>query len=67
MFLEKDPTLAGFRGLHVVQVRLFFSFRHNQIRYPCAFVQWFTPVGDEPCRDTGMWMVKPDFDHGGQP
>jgi|ERR1700733_853425 len=66
MFLEKDPTLTGFRGLHVVQVCLFFSFKHNQTRFPCALVQWFTPVGDEPCEVTGMWMVEPDFDHRGQ-
>ena len=66
MFLEKDPTLAGFRGLHVVQVCLFFSFNHGRKRYPCALVQWFSPVGDEPCEDTGMWMVEPDFDNHGQ-
>ena len=66
MFVEKDPILAGFRGLHVVQVCLFFSFKHNRITYPCALVRWFTPVGDEPCADTGMWMVKPDFDRHGQ-
>jgi hypothetical protein len=66
MFLEKDPAIAGFRGLHAVQVRLFFSFRHNQQIFPCALVQWFTPVGDEPCADTGMWIVEPDFDHHGQ-
>jgi hypothetical protein len=29
-------------------------------------VQWFTPVGDEPCEVTGMWMVEPDFDRQGQ-
>ena len=63
MFLKKDPNLTGFHGLYVVQVCLFFSFMHNQIRYPCALVQWFTPVGDEPCRDIGMWMVEPNFNH----
>jgi len=62
MFLEKDPTLAGFRGLHIIQVCLFFSFKHNRKRYPCALMQWFSPVSDEPCKDTGMWMVEPNFD-----
>jgi hypothetical protein len=54
MFLEKDPTLPGFRGLHAVQVCLFFSFKHNRVTYPCALVQWFVPIGDHPCEDTGM-------------
>jgi hypothetical protein len=66
IFLEKDPTLAGFRGLHAVQVRLFFSFKHNKRTFPCALVEWFTPVGDEPCEETGMWIVEPDWDERGQ-
>jgi hypothetical protein len=69
MFLEKDPTLPGFRGLHAVQVCLFFSFKHNRITYPCALVQWFVPIGDHPCvacEDTGMWMVEPDMNSHGE-
>jgi hypothetical protein len=66
VLLEKDPTLLGFRGLHAVQVRLFFSFKHNRKRYPCAMVQWFAPIGNHPCKDTGMWMVEPDLDHDGE-
>jgi hypothetical protein len=66
MFLNKDPNLPGFRGLHAVQVCLFFSFKHNRTSYPCALVQWFVPVGDHPCEDTGMWMVEPDLDYRGQ-
>ena len=46
MFLEKDSTLPSFRGLHAVQVRLFFSFKHNRKTYPCALVQWFVPISD---------------------
>ncbi|KAI0245743.1 hypothetical protein BJV78DRAFT_1137005, partial [Lactifluus subvellereus] len=48
------------------QVCLFFSFKHNRKTYPCALVQWFIPIGDHPCEDTGMWMVKPDLDHHGR-
>jgi hypothetical protein len=66
VLLEKDPMLLGFRGLHAVQVRLFFSFKHNQKRYPCAMVQWFAPIGNHPCKDTGMWMVEPNLDHDGE-
>ena len=31
---------------------------HRHIPYPCALVQWFVIVGDAPCSDTGMWIVK---------
>ena len=66
MLIEKDPTLPGFQGLHAVQVCLFFSFRHNQIIYPCALVQWFVPIGNHPYEETCMWMVEPEFNHNGQ-
>jgi hypothetical protein len=68
MLVAKDSNLPGFCGLHAVQVRLFFSFKHDRKTYPCALVQWFSPVGDEPCEDTGMWIVEPDQDvHGRRP
>ncbi|THH19362.1 hypothetical protein EW146_g1774 [Bondarzewia mesenterica] len=28
-------------------------------RPPC--LQWFIPVGDEPCQSTGMWVIQPDI------
>ncbi|KIK78158.1 hypothetical protein PAXRUDRAFT_164734 [Paxillus rubicundulus Ve08.2h10] len=43
----------------------FFSFSYCNVFYPCALVQWFTPIGDEPCSNTGMWMVAPEFDDDG--
>ncbi|KAJ6544946.1 hypothetical protein B0H10DRAFT_2386391 [Mycena sp. CBHHK59/15] len=36
------------------------------VDYPCALVHWFSAVGEDPCTDTGMWIVKPDF-HGREP
>jgi hypothetical protein len=68
MLVAKDSNLPGFRGQHAVQVRLFFSFKHDRITYPCALVQWFSPVSDGPCENTGMWIVEPDHDvHGRRP
>lgn len=61
IFLEADPNAAGFRGLHVAQVLLFFSFVHAEVMYPCALVQWFELIQDWPCDDTGLWMVKPEL------
>ena len=65
IFIEKDPELDGMRGLHVAQVLLFLSFNSCHTPYPCALVQWFVQVGDAPCSDTGMWIVKPELEDNG--
>jgi hypothetical protein len=65
VFVEKDPELDGMRGLHVAQVLLFLSFTSRRIPYPTALVQWFAVVGDAPCSDTGMWIVKPKMEDDG--
>lgn len=65
VFAEKDPSLLGFRGLHVARVRLFFTFKVDRKTVPCALVEWFSPVGEEPDEDTGMWVVEPDVDEHG--
>jgi hypothetical protein len=44
---------------------IFLSFTSRGIPYPCALVQWFVVVGDAPCSDTGMWIVKPEMDNDG--
>jgi len=62
VFVEKDPTLPRMHGLLVAQVLLFFSFSYHDITYPCVLVQWFRPVGDQPCPNTGLWVVKPEVD-----
>ncbi|KAG2117733.1 hypothetical protein DEU56DRAFT_874097 [Suillus clintonianus] len=51
VFISTDPT---------VEVRLFFSFKHNGVHYPCAFVHWFKHVHDSPDENTGMWVVEPE-------
>ena len=61
VFIKKDAGLDGMRGLHVAQVLLFLSFTSRRVLYPCALVQWFVVVGDAPCGDTGMWIVRPEM------
>lgn len=65
VFLEHDSTLPGFCGLYVAQVILLFSFTYRQVDYPCALVRWFDTIGDEPCPNTGMWMVEPEYNAEG--
>ncbi|KAI0080515.1 hypothetical protein K474DRAFT_1704591 [Panus rudis PR-1116 ss-1] len=66
VFIEKDPELPGFRGLHVARVLLFFQFKYFGRTFPCALVTWFSPVSDEPDEVTGMWIVEPDRDEQGR-
>ena len=64
VFVEQDADEPGFRGLFVAQVRAFLAITHNRNTIPCAVVSEFTTIGDQPCPDTGMWMVKPDYLRG---
>lgn len=62
--VNQDPTLPGFRGLCAAQVLLFFSIASFGTVYPCALVAWFAVVGDNPCDQTGMWVVEPEVSQG---
>ncbi|KIL58007.1 hypothetical protein M378DRAFT_15867 [Amanita muscaria Koide BX008] len=66
VFVEHEPDLPGFRGLHVGQVYAFFKIKHNREKYPCAVVNWFSTIGDAPCPITGMWKVRRDVDENGE-
>ncbi|ETW86550.1 hypothetical protein HETIRDRAFT_307777 [Heterobasidion irregulare TC 32-1] len=65
VYLQMDAEHQGFRGLNAVRVRLFFRFRFHGRTYPCALVEWFSAIGDDPDEDTGMWIVEPDLDIDG--
>jgi hypothetical protein len=66
IFIQTDSDLAGgMEGMVIGRVRLFFSFRYGGQCYPCALVEWFIP-GNEPDSDTGMWVVRPEFQGNGR-
>jgi len=62
IFINTNSSMEGMEGLDVARARLFFSFSHEGVEYPCAVVQWFSRVGDSPDELTGMWKVEPDQD-----
>ena len=66
-FVNSRPELEGMRGLDIIRIFLFFSFTYESVTYPCAFVQWYTLLDEEPDEDTGMWMVKPEKESDGSP
>ena len=67
VYVERDPTLSGFQGLFVAKVLHFFDFEFRNRYYPCALVHWFDSIGDQPCPNTGMWMVQPEYNGEGEP
>ena len=67
MFINTDPTQPGMRGLDVTCTRLFFSFVHEQVKYFCAFVEWFSQIGDCADENMGMWSVEVEIFEDGTP
>jgi len=67
VFINAQPELPGMRGLEVARIFLFFSFVHLGVSYPCALIQWFSVVGDEPENETGLWMVEPEVHDDDRP
>jgi hypothetical protein len=61
VFVSTDPTAEGMRGFDIARVKLFFSLKHEGIRYPCALIHWYSRMGDSPDENTGMWVVQPDI------
>lgn len=56
---DQRPGASGMRGMSIVRVMLFFSFEYEGVYYPCALVEWFKKVRQDPV--TGMWVVQPDI------
>jgi hypothetical protein len=67
VFIDNEPEVDGFAGLHVARVRVFLSFTlEDRANYSCALVEWFSTHGDAPCDETGLWRVVPDHDVRGR-
>ncbi|KIJ09357.1 hypothetical protein PAXINDRAFT_87547, partial [Paxillus involutus ATCC 200175] len=61
VFVNLASTTAGMRGMSIARVLLFLAFDHDQTECPCALVQWFNTIGNEPDEDTSMWVVEPSY------
>lgn len=67
VFVSTNPDEEGMRGLDIARARMFFSFQAGGRKYPCALVEWYSPVSEEPDEETGMWVVESDFQADGSP
>ncbi|KAG2122710.1 hypothetical protein BD769DRAFT_1629193 [Suillus cothurnatus] len=63
VFVITDSNARRMLGMDVARVMAFFSLQQHGRLIPCAVVRWFNRVGNAPDPDTGMWMVKPAFQH----
>src|SRR5882724_4104895 len=46
IFVETDLDPPGILGLDIPHVQLFFSFTHNNVKYFCALVHWFSCMSE---------------------
>ncbi|KAI0314791.1 hypothetical protein OF83DRAFT_1165069 [Amylostereum chailletii] len=60
VFMVEDEDKPGMRGMATGRVKLFFSFTHAHIVYPCIFVDHFKRMGNAPDPVTGMWKLRPE-------
>ena len=67
VFVKRDATIPGVRGLDVVRLLALFSFVWRGQYYPCALVRWFKHTAEEVDIGMGMWVVKPDNNDDGSP
>lgn len=58
VFISTNQDALGMDGMEVARVRAFFSFRHDDIEYQCALVEWFD-TEEDPDPTTGMYIVSP--------
>ncbi|KAI5986581.1 hypothetical protein EDC04DRAFT_2873516 [Pisolithus marmoratus] len=71
---------SGASGMHCQCIHASSSWRNGAPHYDCVFVemdptlpgfqglyvaQQFTPIGDEPCINTGMWKVEHEYEEYG--
>ena len=64
VFVQMDSKLKGMAGMAIAHVLLLFRFTFDEVDYPCALVSWMVTY-DEPDDDTGLWVVRPEFEGNG--
>lgn len=65
---SEENSVSFMHGMLVARVFLFFSFYDPKLceELPCALVNWFIPVTEDPDSSTGMWVLKSEVS-GGRP
>ncbi|KAH9968467.1 hypothetical protein BJV74DRAFT_909870 [Russula compacta] len=63
MFVETNSALDSMPGMAIGHAHLFFSFKFRGKQYSCALV--LSCSYNEPDEDTGMWVVRPEFQGNG--
>src|SRR5882724_10316523 len=67
IFVETDLNSPGILGLDIAHVQLLFSFTHNNVKYFCALVHWFSCMSESVDSSTGMWVVEHEVTNDGRP
>ena len=67
IFVEMDLNSPGILGLDIACVQLFFAFTHNNAKYSCTLVHWFSHMSESVDSSTGMWVVECEVTNDGRP
>ncbi|THV01579.1 hypothetical protein K435DRAFT_654927, partial [Dendrothele bispora CBS 962.96] len=63
VLIEVENTATSINGMIPARVLLFFSFVLGDEVHECAFI----PANTAPNKETGMWIVKPEWTQEGEP
>ncbi|KAI9448827.1 hypothetical protein BJY52DRAFT_1127182, partial [Lactarius psammicola] len=66
VFVVVDDSQTGMEAMEIGWVLMFFSFEYWRKTYSYALINWFVHT-DKRDSDTGMWVVKQEFNYHGQP
>ncbi|KAK0218877.1 hypothetical protein IW262DRAFT_1448874 [Armillaria fumosa] len=47
-------------SMGIVQIKMFLSFMHGGVDYPCVLVHWFKKVTRDRDLKMGMWIIQPE-------
>jgi hypothetical protein len=58
---------TGTHRLEIARVMVFFSVVLEDEECQCALIHWFSRPDSQPDKDTGLWVVEPDFEDDRNP
>ncbi|KAH9906112.1 uncharacterized protein B0H18DRAFT_898855 [Fomitopsis serialis] len=62
VLINVDEAEPGMKGMEVGRVMGLMILTHAGIPYPCALIDWFEKVSDDPSEVTSMYVVQPEVD-----
>ncbi|KAH9912325.1 uncharacterized protein B0H18DRAFT_1088486 [Fomitopsis serialis] len=62
VLININDNEPGMKGMAVGRVMGLMVITHSGVRYPCALIDWYDKVVEDPSDVTGMYVVEPELD-----